>query len=1614
MATNAKVIKARGSVGSTVLWSEALEGAHKVLEEKQEERTGKSYFLFTRDNWLRKKCTAVTENAWFDRFVLVLILVNCSLLAINDPVCEIWLEDKTILDFYPRHDCNGYQQQRATLNDMEYFFSAAFMLEMILKTIAMGMVMGKHSYLRDPWNIIDFVVVVLSFIALLPSVGNFSAIRTVRVLKPLRTMKRVPGMRAIVLALLRSLKPLVSVVFVCFFIFFLFGVLGLDLFVGVLRSRCFRVIDSETTVLVDPTILCSTNDHGGLKCSDMFGPDTFCATSNNATGEVNPNPIPDVSFDDIFSAFLLIFQCVSMEGWVDLMYMYEDAYNRWASRLFFISLICIGAFYSINLALAVITHKFTASSEEAAQEKATSEEPGESSYIGKLLLRAQAYFEEISAARQFRPDDPSPFIRFRATMNRLVNRGSFQVFIILCILVNSLCLAIEYHSQTWFEDSICKAATGGECTGPLFEYPSYDYTEDNPPPPNLTVVPMVLVGCVNKATGLACLPDPSMWQGKTLQDVCNGGCKGMPETVNEVLEYLNLSFTIIFGLEVVLKLLGLGTWRYLKVKSNLFDVFVVLASLAELAASNAGGSAISGLRAFRLFRVFKLARSWTSLRMIVRTITISLTSLGPLIVIMFIVQYIAALLGMEFFGGYFLDRDTGYRPRSNFDSFLPNDTGHGALLTVFQIITGENWNAVMYDAIRSREWPSSLFFVALVIVGNYMLFNLFLAILLHSFWTVHTQMKQQGESILETPLHAKQLQWALSTVRVAPLRAISSNNLRRVSDPASPGVSSPLGLGPPLEERRGSVSSMDDAIVEGGNLSEMLHSDHWLFNRRCNLMIFGPEGGLTVLHAVQRATLKLVEHRFFDGFVMVAILVSAVVLVLEHPMDSVECEACISLSCSICMQYRATELINYLLIGLFTMEMALKVVAHGLLFHPESYLRDAWNVLDFGTVMVSLASVFLSSSLRTLRSIRALRALRPLRMLKRNKGMKVAVICIFKSIPPALNVGLVCFLLFSIFAILGVQFFAGKFYQCLTGHELTLAPLNRDPTTGAKVVDIITCAAAGGTWRPSHSNFDGYPLALVTVFEMATTEGWLQVLGDAVNAVGLGLQPIEEHNPGGPTFFLACLMAAAMFVLSLYVGVVIDSYNKTKIDVEGVVVLSKAQREWVVSQKIALLSEPRKPLREPTNAVSRMLFRVINMQWFEVAVTVLILLNMFNMASSHFGNPTDWAETVRWANLAFTATFLAEAAVKIIALGPHIYLTSNPWNVFDVVVVMVSVAGIVIDFVTGGSVNVPAVTVLRALRVLRLFRLVKRMKRLRQLMEALFHSLPALVNVGSLMLLFFVIYSTMGVAFFYNVRWAQDPDNWVNRHANFDRFHMAMATLFRIITGEGWHGIMHYCAESNPYLSCQDYRFLGSGCGDATTSYMFFISFKLFGAFIMLNLFIAFILDSFEHAVQERHQIIPKDTLLSFPVLWQELDTEATQVLCVSQLPTLLKSIESPLGLKGKHITGSAMVQLIRCLQIPSYEGKVHYMDVYLRLLGRVLSVQIPEEHYVNNLRRTTLHERLEKAFGPRYTEMADSDGDASCDHAARILQRLARDRTRMQVARRSSIQAGTVHAIIR
>ena len=163
------------------------------------------------------------ENPYFEAFIFNLIGLNSLFLAIEEPTMTIEDDEYSL----------------ATLTLFGDIISVLFIFECVLKIFVMGFVKGKYAYLKDNYNILDFIIVVFSIISYILErmdtgidITFLKALRALRALRPLKLVSKNEGMKLVVNSILASIPNLINVFLISILFYFVFGVLGLSLLMG--------------------------------------------------------------------------------------------------------------------------------------------------------------------------------------------------------------------------------------------------------------------------------------------------------------------------------------------------------------------------------------------------------------------------------------------------------------------------------------------------------------------------------------------------------------------------------------------------------------------------------------------------------------------------------------------------------------------------------------------------------------------------------------------------------------------------------------------------------------------------------------------------------------------------------------------------------------------------------------------------------------------------------------------------------------------------------------------------------------------------------------------------------------------------------------------------------------------------------------------------------------------------------------------------------------------------------------------------------------------------------------------------------------------------------------
>uniref|UniRef100_A0A670JIX7 Sodium channel protein n=1 Tax=Podarcis muralis TaxID=64176 RepID=A0A670JIX7_PODMU len=1636
--------------------------------------------------------------------------------------------------------------------NVEYTFTGIYTFESLIKILARGFCLEEFTFLRDPWNWLDFTVITFAYVTEFVNLGNVSALRTFRVLRALKTISVIPGLKTIVGALIQSVKKLSDVMILTVFCLSVFALIGLQLFMGNLRHKCliwpviyfcfqtdhFYFLEGQNDAL-----LCGNSSDAG-QCPEGY----MCVKAGR-----NPN-YGYTSFDTFSWAFLSLFRLMTQDFWENLYQLTLRAAGK-TYMIFFVLVIFLGSFYLINLILAVVAMAYEeqnqATMEEAEQKEAefqqmleqlkkqqeeaqaaalaaTTGESREFSEVGgvggfsesssvtsklssksakerrnrrkKRKQREQSEGDEKDEDEFHKSESEDSIrrkgFRFSIEGNRLTYEKRFSSpHQSLLSIRGSLFsprrsskaslfsfrgrakdigsendFADDEHST--FEDNesrrdslfvphrhserrnsnISQASRSSrmvpvlpangkmhstvDCngvvslvggppglmspTGQLLPegtttetelrkrrsssyHMSMDFLSDPTARQRAMSIASILTNtmeeleesrqkcppCWYKFANMCliwdCWPpwlkikhvvnlvvmDPFVDLAITICIVLNTLFMAMehyPMTpqFNHVLSVGNLVFTGIFTAEMFLKIIAMDPYYYFQEGWNIFDGIIVSLSLMELGLANVEG--LSVLRSFRLLRVFKLAKSWPTLNMLIKIIGNSVGALGNLTLVLAIIVFIFAVVGMQLFGKSYKECVCKISNDCELPRWHMNDFFHSFLI-VFRVLCGE-WIETMWDCMEVAGQTMCLtVFMMVMVIGNLVVLNLFLALLLSSFSSDNLAATDDDNEMNNLQIAVARIQRGVDYVKrkayefvqkafvrkqkaldeIKPLEDLNNKkdscisnhtivdigkdfNYLKDGNGTTSGIGSsvekyiidesdymsfinnpsvtvtvPIAVGESdfenlnteefssesdLEESKEKLnassssegSTVDVGVPQVGEQPEAEPEESLepeaCFTEGCVrkfkcCQVSVEDGKGKLWWNLRKTCYKIVEHNWFETFIVFMILLSSGALAFED----------------IYIEQRKTiktmlEYADKVFTYIFILEMLLKWVAYGF----QTYFTNAWCWLDFLIV-------------------------------------DVVVNALLGAIPSIMNVLLVCLIFWLIFSIMGVNLFAGKFYHCInttTGDMFSIDEVDNQ-TQCEELIERNETAR----WKNVKVNFDNVGLGYLSLLQVATFKGWMDIMYAAVDS--RNKQPHYEDNLYMYLYFVIFIIFGSFFTLNLFIGVIIDNFNQQKKKISQDIFMTEEQKKYYNAMKKLGSKKPQKPIPRPANKFQGMVFDFVTKQAFDISIMILICLNMVTMMVET-DDQTDAMETNLYRiNLIFIVLFTGECVLKLISLR-YYYFTIG-WNIFDFVVVILSIVGMFLaEIIEKYFVSPTLFRVIRLARIGRILRLIKGAKGIRTLLFALMMSLPALFNIGLLLFLVMFIYAIFGMSNFAYVKREVGIDDMFN----FETFGNSMICLFQITTSAGWDGLLAPILNSGPPDCDPNKDHPGSSvkgdCGNPSVGIFFFVSYIIISFLVVVNMYIAVILENFSVATEESAEPLSEDDFEMFYEVWEKFDPDATQFIEFSKLSDFAASLDPPLLIPKPN-----KVQLI-AMDLPMVSGdRIHCLDILFAFTKRVL-----------------------------------------------------------------------------
>ncbi|XP_034442106.1 sodium channel, voltage gated, type VIII, alpha subunit b isoform X7 [Hippoglossus hippoglossus] len=1686
-----------------------------------------SVYILNPFNLLRRIAIKILIHSLFSMIIMCTILTNCIFMTFSDP--PEWSKQ------------------------VEYTFTGIYTFESLTKIVARGFCIDGFTFLRDPWNWLDFMVISMAYVTEFVDLGNVSALRTFRVLRALKTISVIPGLKTIVGALVQSVKKLSDVMILTVFCLGVFALIGLQLFMGNLRNKCVnwpinmteqylpngsRGFDWGTYVMdkknfyflhgqIDALICGNSSDSGN--CPEGF----TCMKAG-----VNPN-YGYTSFDSFGWAFLTLFRLMTQDFWENLYMLTLRAAGK-TYMIFFVLVIFVGSFYLVNLILAVVAMAYEeqnqATIEEAEQKEAefkamleqlkrqqeetqaaamatsagTVSEAALEDEGGGHLSRSSSEVSKLSSksAKERRnrkkkwrqkeqdkekgdsekvvkseSDDGSKKSTIRFPGSRLGRKTSIMNQSLLSIpgspfmsRHNSRSSIFSFKGRSkdmgseneFADDEHSTVEESEDRRGSLFipyrrnSYSGYSQGSSriHPLAPhsggkrNSTVDCNGVVSLIGPGPGRRLLPETTDVEIKKKQsgslmvsvDQLNSSFKGkdransqMSVVTNTLLEELeesqrkcppcwykfanvfliwecfpmwlkikhivylivmdpfvdlaiticivlntlfmamehypmteqfegvlsvgNLVFTGIFAGEMFAKLVAMDPYYYFQEGWNCFDGFIVTLSLVELGLADVEG--LSVLRSFRLLRVFKLAKSWPTLNMLIKIIGNSVGALGNLTLVLAIIVFIFAVVGMQLFGKSYKDCVCKIAEDCKLPRWHMHDFFHSFLI-VFRVLCGE-WIETMWDCMEVAGQTMCLtVFMMVMVIGNLVVLNLFLALLLSSFsadnlaatdddgepnnlqlavarikigiaW-FKVNMRVFVATVLKKPIEDEQK--PLDDMYEKKLNCIANHtvDINRELDYAKNGNGTTSGIGSsvgkymidedfmsfihnpnltvcvPIAVGESDFENLNTEDFSSESDVENSKDDDTSSSEGSTIDIKPDVEEVAVVEVVEeyldpdacwtdecvakykccdvpitfgwgkhwwflrKTCYLIVEHNWFETLIIFMILLSSGALAFEDVY--IEQRKTVK----IILEY-ADRVFTYI----FILEMLLKWVAYGFV----KYFTNAWCWLDFFIV-------------------------------------DVVVNALVGAIPSIMNVLLVCLIFWLIFSIMGVNLFAGKYYFCFNDTEEAYFHPN-DVNNKSECLALISANNTEVRWKNVKINFDNVGAGYLALLQVATFKGWMDIMYAAIDSRKVGDQPLYEDNLYMYIYFVIFIIFGSFFTLNLFIGVIIDNFNQQKKKFGGQdIFMTEEQKKYYNAMKKLGSKKPQKPIPRPQNKIQGMVFDFVTQQVFDISIMILICLNMVTMMVETDDQSEDTEIVLYWVNFIFIVVFTTEFVLKLFALR-HYYFT-NGWNIFDVVVVILSIVGMFLaDIIEKYFVSPTLFRVIRLARIGRILRLIKGAKGIRTLLFALMMSLPALFNIGLLLFLVMFIFSIFGMSNFGYVRHGAGIDDMYN----FETFGNSMIILFMITTSAGWDGlllpILNYPPDCNPKLENPGTPATGD-CGNPSVGIFFFVMYIIISFLIVVNMYIAIILENFSVATEESADPLSEDDFETFYEIWEKFDPDASQFITYSKLSDFADALEHPLRVPKPNT-----IELI-AMDMPMVSGdRIHCLDILFAFTKRVL-----------------------------------------------------------------------------
>lgn len=1333
----------------------------------------------------------------------------------------------------------------------------------------------RRAYLKSNWQKLDAISTACFWLSLLFSINRFDVkhhfmlFRSLSCLRIMRLCNLTAGTNIILKSCYSAIPQLVdiSLVIICFWVFF--GIIGVQSFKSSLSRSC------EWT---NPLNSSETYRNAGQYCGSYIGLDGLArpylqrdgTPSNVIKGFRCPmysvcksgeNPYSGtINFDNIFQSMELVFVVMSVNSFSDLMYDLMDSDNI-GSSLFFVFAIFILTVWLMNVFIAIIVSSFKVVQMEEEEEYRQRAERG----IHISLAKFWTFNNE----------------RFSAKVQTVVDKNRW--------------LQRYYNYESFFV---------------------------------VVISSDLIVQCLRLST--------------------------MSKDMETTLYHFELALTCILLMEILLRLcLYLPDWRiFFSSRANCFDLLLGIITMIIIIdpVREMLGHAYFWLTFFQIARFYRVVLSRSITRDLWFKILRNAKAIFDLTLFYFLLLTVVSIILSRFFEGTIPDSEVD-------DIQFAMNTLPNSFMSLYVITSTEGWANIMYGLQEYSSSPGQraigcIFIIFWFTFSNSIVMNIFIAVIANAF-----QVSEEGKRKHQLRQFIDDVTTKLQTVQVkndwinrVKSRLFKSNAEKSLEKAVTNLLLSGSAVNDFLDSDDIEQENVEENHVEPMPKIQFLLKK-WLKSKLTSVRTYfennpffetrqkkeffqGSFDPATFAKKALQERQRLIKEQ--DDYLRENPQFNSVFYVLEpnNPLrkfcqrivpssygeriDGVEPNKKVSEAFALLMflstigivitacyltplfrrevslkygQWNWTFYIDIAFNVVFSMEFLIKITADGVAFSPNGYFRSPWNWIDFMALLSLWIEVvaFIKNDGNLSRIVSGLKAMRALRILTISETAKnnfqYTMISGFGKIVSAAIISITLIFPFSIWAL---NIFAGRLGYCNDGesyvdecvNEFLATVYNWDIYSPRVYVEPLL-------------HLNDFTSSFSALYQIVSLEGWSDLLINVMQSTGVGTPQIMFHNVLNGAFIIAFNFLSVIFILTLFVSVIIDNYSK----VTGRGYLTEEQIQWYHVKRFLLQVKPSKRNTESLKGIRKFCYDMTvgkNKVW-KIILNVILFFHVLLLLCETFPADQTFLE-VRVGCFIFNSSFFVANYVMLAVAQSYKVFIKNKWNVFSFVVSLGALVSTILTFTISSGSLFDNFNKLFLVSIM-LF-MIPRSDKINQILKFATASLPHLLSLIFTWFVIFLVYAiAMNQIFGMTKIGANTTEN-----INLRSVPKALILLFRCSMGEGWNYIMDDFALEVPFCTPGS-SFNDSDCGNKQYAYLMFMSWNVISMYIMLNLFISLILDSFSYISggSNYSHLVSRAEIRNFKRAWEKFDPEGSGFIDLKHLPKLMNSLSGSLSFHFYH-----------------------------------------------------------------------------------------------------------------